>query len=245
MRRILAIILAVVALSQYALGDRVVLKDGRTLTGTAVLSGTMVVVKGAWGEAQFAESEVKEIIREGDPAAEYEKRAAAAGVNDKRAHLELAAWCARAGMVKEEKYHLLNALRIEPEDPELRHKLGYVFYAGRWMTETQMMSAKGLVRAGREWVTPEEKARLDAAEKRAAEEARAAAEADAAESAARKRDAGAIADAFNKAGRDFRTLSARRIGAPLDWSAYLPPWWTGVYYKYKRNYPQFFGESKR
>lgn len=140
-----------------ALADRVVLNDGRTLTGKVVQKGGKVIVKTPGGDVTVDLGRVREIEYGDDLAPEYERRAAKVDFNDFDAHVALAGWCEKNGLVQRAYYHYYNALRIAPEDPGLRKKLGFEWSGGRWVCYGQRQREKGLVKYDGKWMTPEEK----------------------------------------------------------------------------------------
>jgi Pretoxin HINT domain len=52
--------------------------------------------------------------------------------------LELARWCEKAGLQKEQRFHLIAALQIDPKRAETRKKLGLVAYRGTLMPADQV-----------------------------------------------------------------------------------------------------------
>ncbi len=245
MKKLIVLIITIFLFSTAVLADRVILKNGRTITGRATVQGTIVIVKGQNTEVRFLVSDVERIITGDDPGDEYAARARCVPFNDKAAHLALADWCGKQELEKEEKFHLFQALRITPEDAVLRRRLGFTFYNGRWLSKSGLMRARGLVSWGDEWVTPEEKAKRVAEAKRLAQEKKLLREKDKAERAKARKEAARMEQALARTRRDIKNAAARRVGRSADYSGLLPRWWRVLYHAWKRRYPQFFGGRQR
>src|SRR5262245_13175754 len=108
-----------------------------------------------------------------DPAAEYEKRRAAAE-GDKQKLWELEKWCEENALDKEKRSTLRAILKLDKDDAEAHKLLGEVLFEGHWYTEKELEThkkkleldrqkeeekaakAKGLVRFGDAWVPPDD-----------------------------------------------------------------------------------------
>jgi len=102
---------------------------------------------------------------------DFKEREAAA--KDADAVMTLAGWAAKKGFHKEVIRSLWeSALKLDPNNPGANLALGRVQHKGRWMTpagreqaiadeDAAEMKAKGLVRYKDQWVTPDDKAKLE------------------------------------------------------------------------------------
>jgi hypothetical protein len=151
-----------------ALADVVTLKDGSKREGKVVSEDNdEVVLEVAQGRLKaqliLKRSEVTG-IEKGPTAneklvAEVAARRAKLGAKDAEAWLEFARWLdGLSGFSADARAAYEKVVAIDPDNAAARTKLGYQKVGGQWMTEDEVMAAKGLVRYAGKWVTPEEKA---------------------------------------------------------------------------------------
>jgi hypothetical protein len=151
--------------------DVFILNDGRKIDGKVKReTATSYFVESALGEVEIKKSDVKSRFAGKSARETFEARFAAA---------KSAAEFFEAGNYAEgEKLKSLatkawkRALELEPQHEGAHKALGNVLYKGTWMTpaerdqraradEEAEMLAKGFVRFGERWVTPEEKSKLE------------------------------------------------------------------------------------
>ena len=143
--------------------DTVHLKNGSELEGRVVSEGDDAIEFGfpGGGKTSLARGDVEWIDLSDKTAAqaEFDRRCKGADANG----LVMASvWARFHGMKDEETQALRAALRKDPEHAGAHEALGHRRLDGKWVTEDEFMAASGRVRHGGAWVTPEEKARLEA-----------------------------------------------------------------------------------
>jgi hypothetical protein len=104
--------------------------------------------------------QIQEIIREKDPLQEYEE-ITAKFQDTAEDQYSLALWCEAHKLQKQRRVHLLRVIELDPEHAPARKKLGYELRDGKWMTASELKEAKGLVKFGGRYVTPQEKEILE------------------------------------------------------------------------------------
>jgi len=202
-----------------ALADVVHLVDGGQLSGAARIVGQEVAVTTSLGEVRVARSEVARIEKADTALDTYAARRATLGVEDVEEHRGLARWAEAHELSAQAAEQWRAVLRVRPDDPEARARLGYVRYEGRWLTEAEHQRALGRVRYAGAWVEPEraesERAALQAMTEARVAKARQDAEARARAEAEARASAPATAEATSTVGWGFL--------APLPSAAGYPP----------------------
>ncbi|MCK6552432.1 hypothetical protein L6R52_41775 [Myxococcota bacterium] len=153
--------------------DQLVLVDGQVLEGIVTMKGGQVTIRLDVGTIGFDLKDVKE-IRQGDSAlAELDKRRRQIAAGDAAGLRLLATWADAKGLTTQATKTWQELLAVLPDDAQARERLGHQRVDGRWLTEEEVMAAKGLVRVGGVWRTAAEAAELDRelASRRAAREA--------------------------------------------------------------------------
>lgn len=153
--------------------DRVVLADGRVLTGSVEERGDELLVRLPLGHVRVRSDQVA-ALELTDDALDELARARAEGLARATVEqrLRYAALCRALGEPDEARSVYLAVLDLDPDQPVARGALGYVRHAGEWMTEDARQRALGRVRHGERWITPAEREALLA--RQAAERERAA-----------------------------------------------------------------------
>jgi hypothetical protein len=166
---VIALLLA--AAAGPARADYLVLADGRRIEGKILSeSAKEVRIKTSVGELAFPRGEVRELKREATRDEVYAERLAACKTAED--YHQLGLWCEGEKLKKRAQEHYEKAVALDPDHAGARAKLGFVSYAGRWMTPAERdavlyeehaaeMRAKGLVEHAGEWVTPADKAKLE------------------------------------------------------------------------------------
>jgi hypothetical protein len=176
MSRSLSLLVAgVIALASATLAaDTIKLEGGRTVRGQIVdekSNNESLVVRLRTGNAEvtLARKQIQEIIREKDPLQEYEelKEKAQDTADDQ---FVLAMWCEANKLRAQRKTHLERAIELDPDHVQAREKLGYIRREGKWMTQAELKEARGLVRFGGRYVTPQEREILEQKKRQDGEE---------------------------------------------------------------------------
>jgi len=227
MRASLILFCCAAACAPLALADIVHLTNGGTIEGKVTQRDGKVIIEQPNGVIVIPASRVERIERKPCDLEIFEDLRArvdvkAPGAADR--FVELARWCQQHKMENQARDCWRRALDFDPDHAAARAVLGFTRHEGRWLTEEELAQARGMVRHGDAWVTPEAKADLVRlqAEKEAA---KARAQADRARADAdRARAEAAQAEA--------ELLDARSRHYDLDpllhaasWSRYAPwPW---------------------
>lgn len=152
-----------------ALADVVKLKDGSEREGKVVKQDAeKVVLEVSQGRLKaqitFKRSEVVS-IEKGKTAnerllAEVAARRSKLRPRDARGWLAFAQWLDRQnGFSKDTRAAYEKVIALDKHNAIARRKLGYQKIAGQWLTTEEIMIAKGYVKDGARWVTPEEQAK--------------------------------------------------------------------------------------
>lgn len=75
----------------------------------------------------------------------------------------LAEWCRQNGLSAARGIHLRRVLALDTNHAAARKGLGYTRHGGAWMTHTQLMTSRGLVKHKGKWVLPQEIAFIEQA----------------------------------------------------------------------------------
>ncbi|MHC4662029.1 MAG: hypothetical protein ACYS8W_10110 [Planctomycetota bacterium] len=130
---------AFICIAGASANDIVVLKSGRTMTGT-VISETEeeVTIRQSGGVIVIPRDKISEVIRAPTADEYFKRRVAIENPNDANEHLELARWCKEAGFEHLAKIEYRTVLRLDPDSSEAREELGYVRYGGRWVSKERL-----------------------------------------------------------------------------------------------------------
>jgi hypothetical protein len=154
----------------------VTLKDGSKREGKIVKQDDkQVVLEIAQGRLKaqiiLERSEI-ESIEKGETAnekllKEVARRRKKLRARDAIGWLEFAQWLDKQnGFSKEAREAYDRVISLDKDNEVARRRLGYRKVAGQWLTEEEIMVAKGYVKHGGRWVSPEDKAKAVAEEKK-------------------------------------------------------------------------------
>ena len=133
-----------------AVGDRVVLKDGRVLEGIVTESADKIVIEMPYGTISVAASEVERIERAPSPMELFEDRQAKVDGTDPDELAALAEWALEKGLTKQANQCLQAALDLDADHAPSRRLLGYVRADGKWLRAGQALQlAEARLEAGR------------------------------------------------------------------------------------------------
>ena len=160
--------LALVALASLictgARADRVHLQGGAVLEGKVSRAGDKVLVEVDSGTLSLDARSVLRVERTQSTFETFLERRAALGKGDIAGRLELASYCREHQMFARERELLREVLSIDTNHAQARARLGYVRGEHGWLTREEQLAARGLVKHGDAWVTPEQALRLQEAE---------------------------------------------------------------------------------
>lgn len=150
MRRTAIAWLAILALAASAVGDRVVLNDGRTFEGAVTESEGKIVIEHAYGTISFPLSEVAGIERGPTLVERFEMQLALIARNDPEALFELARWAGNNALPNRSKELLGEVLELDGDHASARRLLGYVRADGKWLdVPAGLQLARGKLEAGK------------------------------------------------------------------------------------------------
>ena len=116
----------------------------------------------AHGEIRLKAVEVRSITPGKTRHDLYEERVRESDASDASANVALGDWCRDQGLTAEARRHWQRAIEIDPDHETARARLGFIRYEGRWLTEDEYRTARGLVKVKGEWIPAEEARRRDA-----------------------------------------------------------------------------------
>ncbi|TET34737.1 MAG: hypothetical protein E3J72_13405 [Planctomycetota bacterium] len=177
-----AILASMLFLAGPAQADEVILKNGLVISGKVTVEGDTVRVERPGGTVTYSKDLVKKDgIKKSKTVWDiYADKRKALKDKDAAGCLALADWCADNAMPKKERELVESVLEFEPDNAKARARLGYIKdEKGTWVLAEEYYKSKGYVKHRGQWMKPEDKAKLVAAEAEAAEKwARASARAE-------------------------------------------------------------------
>ncbi len=145
-------------------GDIVYLKSGRSIEGTTSPGkkpGTLEIRTNAGIVVTISQDEIERIERRPSPAEEVEARLRAIPEGDLAALHDLLAFARDKRLRKQARAIAERILEIDGDDEAARRELGYVVYENRWVPESELRNRPGLVYHAGQWMSLEEKRRLE------------------------------------------------------------------------------------
>lgn len=119
-------------------------------------------IKTSIGVQSIAWDEVDRVERMSDPQQVYEQRARALAKDGSAdGWCELGLWAADKNLPKLAEQAWRRALVFDPDHVRSRESLGYVLFRSRWVTVGEAKRAQGYVLVDGQWVSREDKERLD------------------------------------------------------------------------------------
>lgn len=141
-----------------ATADLVRLRNGGQVRGQVQSADEAVVVVRTLlgGTVSLDREEVELIERRSLLVEDYETRAQRTP-DTVDAHWELAEWCKARGLKEQREEQLQLLLDIHPDHAEARRILGHIRHNGEWLTRDEWMTARGYVKHGGRYITPQER----------------------------------------------------------------------------------------
>jgi predicted esterase len=157
-RRVLMLVSLVTLLAASgALADIVYLNTGGRVIGKIIeRTSNEIVVSSPNGLIVTIPVDDIEEIEEGSAEDIYKQQIGKIKADDADAHYKLGLWCKDVGLAKEAKKEFEKVIAIEPRYEEARWELGYQKAGGKWVSEDEMMKAKGFVKHEGRWVSKED-----------------------------------------------------------------------------------------
>jgi hypothetical protein len=154
--RALVTVVATLAASGIAFADEVHLRNGRTITGCAVvMKGEKVIVEVGSGTITLAAKDVESVKESDCPLKQYPGRLAAIKESGKAADFyDLAKWCRENRISKHVEGLLKKVIEIDPNHEAARKELGFVKHEGKWLTHDEHMASLGKVKFEGRWMSP-------------------------------------------------------------------------------------------
>jgi hypothetical protein len=162
------------ALASWARADLLVTKDGRRLEGKVVAeTASSVRFQTGAGVVEIPRAQIASLTRGKTKAEELAEREKAAKTAEDV--YQAALYAGQNGLKAAEKRLLKRTLELDPKHAGANQSLGRVLWKGEWLEpaerdrrareeEEAALLARGLVRFGDRWVTPEEKSHLERGE---------------------------------------------------------------------------------
>jgi hypothetical protein len=139
-------------------------KDGGRVEGEIIPDKSddhTLFLKTSFGTVEIHRDEIERIDSSTDPLDEYKQRRKNAPATPD-GQFELALWCLEEKLHTQYREHLDATLKLDPNHPQARKKLGYVQSDGAWITEDEARSKEGYVKYRGKWVLPQERAQKEA-----------------------------------------------------------------------------------
>ncbi|MEK7867660.1 MAG: hypothetical protein AAB434_13345 [Planctomycetota bacterium] len=175
--------------------DVVHLKNGGTVEGIVTEEADAYMVQTAYGTTRIKKEEVERVERSVSQLERYRETAAKLGDEDAKGWFELGQWAKASGLDPQSHEAFTRVLTIDPDHAGAREALGFVRHEGQWLDHDAWMDARGWIKVGGKWVSPEAAALMKAlAEKEALQAQADAAEAKAREAESRAKQAEADAE---------------------------------------------------
>jgi len=161
---------ALLLLPSVALAHTVTTRDGTVYEGKIVVNNDekIIIATTFDGRVTIPKDQVQAVDETTPPLRDQLKFRADLAKDDVQRLWDLYKWAKERGFKEELTYILMRIIELAPKNGKARKLLGHEKVDGTWMTpeekevylkekEEAEMRAKGLVRYGEEWVTPEEK----------------------------------------------------------------------------------------
>lgn len=202
-----------------AFADKVHLAGGAVLEGKVSREGDKVLVEVDSGTLRLDAQGVLRIERAPSPVETFAARRAALAQRDIAGRVALADYCREHQMFGRERELLREVIALEPDHAQARARLGYVRVDRGWLTREEQLAARGMIKQGGIWISPEQAARLREAEldRQKAELERQKAEA---ELLARRAELNAERE---RAARERAEREAAQSALPAYWFPYAYP----------------------
>jgi len=155
-----------VAVAPRARADIVHLTNGKQIEGKVThdeAAGTFTI-ETPRGTVVKPASDVLRVESAPLPEADFETRFAKVPRDDLAKLAELAAWCREKRLDAQKSTVCRAILAIDPNHEMARLELGFVVFENEWILEKELRKKRnelGLVKHGGEWMTPEERARIE------------------------------------------------------------------------------------
>ncbi len=143
-------------------GDKIILESGGRYEGE-ILKETpdYVKIKTPAGVYTVYRDDIAKIVRGGDIWSELSSRKRRLKKSDTTGWYELGIWCQEQELWPEAIDCFHQVLQKDPDHDAARAELGYRKYHGKWVTDEQYYLERGWVIHEGDWVSPEDKEKLD------------------------------------------------------------------------------------
>lgn len=127
-----SVLLSLLFAASIALGDQVVLVDGRVFVGTVTVEDDAVRIDLPHGSVRFANSEVLRVEIKNTPESEFATRLSVVPKDDAISLYELAQWAGQNDLKRQATELLNQVIKIQPDHADARRQLGYIKVDGQW-----------------------------------------------------------------------------------------------------------------
>ncbi|MFP3937717.1 MAG: hypothetical protein ACLFVW_05190 [Phycisphaerae bacterium] len=130
--------------------DRLVLRDGRSFTGTVTVRKDTVLVDMSYGTLEFSRDQVAHIDFADTPEAELAGMLADADPSDATELFQVAVWAEQNDLSRQAEDLYQQVLQLDSDHVGARRSLGYVRADGKWRPVDQALElARGKLEAGK------------------------------------------------------------------------------------------------
>lgn len=149
MTRRTAVVLVLLLLGVTAQADRLLLRDGRSFTGTVTVRKDTVLIEMSYGTLEFSRDQVAHIDFADTPEVKLAGLLAQADSNDAGELYEVAVWAEQQGLSRQAEDLYQRVVQLDTDHTGARRALGYVRADGRWRTVDQALElAHGKLEGG-------------------------------------------------------------------------------------------------
>ncbi|MGC9454757.1 MAG: hypothetical protein ACP5HU_07815 [Phycisphaerae bacterium] len=149
MTRRTAVVLVLLLLGVTAQADRLLLRDGRSFTGTVTVRKDTVLIEMSYGTLEFSRDQVAHIDFADTPEVKLAGLLAQADSNDAGELYEVAVWAEQQGLSRQAEDLYQRVVQLDTDHTGARRALGYVRADGRWRTVDQALElAQGKLEGG-------------------------------------------------------------------------------------------------
>lgn len=149
------VLFLVLAAGSAASGDDVFLKNGNWLRGSVVEVPGGIRIRIEQGSMTIPKDQIERVEKRINWLDIYREKEAEVADGDADGHYRLGLWCREHGLPRSARLQFHLTIREDPDHAGARSALGYVLRDGVWMTKEEVLIARGYVRRGSRWISPE------------------------------------------------------------------------------------------
>ena len=168
--RVLKLVLVALCVTSTANADQFLLRNGGSVKGTLLNAQekprkTYRIRLEKGGEVTLDAIDVKKHVVPTPEQQKYQELLARLPADSAELHWKMAEQCGKWSLLREQKFHLEQTIRLDPNHEKARRALKHKRRDdGTWGTLSEIMEEAGKVRRGGRWVTQQQADLIDAAE---------------------------------------------------------------------------------